>query len=279
MQITRGPIIYPTTGVDPSLGALPGVAAFAAALGRPLVLVHILGKRYEDYSKRRVAEAVAELNGSGPAEIVVTPPKRRMQALQDLAASQGGVLAVLPKRRGFVSRLVTMITDYEQLIIDGPLPVLALPPGGALPTAVKRVLFPIDLEQRSEQALEQAALLCARLGAELHLLHAFGADRPKASAEFGAARAAAASPAELYDVDRAQMQALADRAAAAGVTVSLSQAEGRAHTAILGYVGPAAIDLVVMATHGPRSGEDIWYGTTTARVIRKAAVPVLALRA
>ncbi|MEN9937144.1 MAG: hypothetical protein RLZZ387_3723 [Chloroflexota bacterium] len=279
MEINKGPLIFPTTGMDRALGALPGVAAFAGALGRPLYVMHVLGKRYEEFCKRRLAETLGELNGQGPVEVIVVPPKERMVRLRDIAQDEGGVVVTLPVRRGFIGRLATLISDYEQLIYEGPLPVLALPPNGALPQELRRVLFPIDLSSRSELALDEVIAFCKRVGAELHLLHAFGADRPPSVETNQTERDAAVNPTELYQVDKRQMQVLADRVSAQGVRVALQQADGRAHTAILGYVKPHGIDLIVMATHGPRSGEDIWYGTTTARVIRKADVPVIALRA
>ena len=278
MYITKGPIIIPTTGMDRSLDIIPGVAAFAGAHRRPLYVVHVLDRRYEDYSTRRVAEALANLNGLAPAEVIVVSPKERLPRLRTLAASEGGVVALLPQRRSFVGRLVRLITDYEQLMLEGPLPVLALPPSGELPAAVRRVLFPIDLASRSEPALDDVAAFCKQVGAELHLLHVFGPDRPQLSESDQAERDATGSPSELYQVSKRRMQALAERAGAQGARVVLNQAEGRAHAAILGYIHPHDVDLIAMATHGPRNGEDIWYGTTTARVIKDAKVPVIAIR-
>lgn len=277
MSITTGPLIVPTTGLDAVLGALPGVAAFAVSQGRPLIVLHALGKRYEDYARRRVSESVAQLNGSGPSDVITVPQKERAARLRELAAG-GGLLVTLPRRRGFVTRLASMIADYEQLILESPLPVLALPPDGALPSEIRSVLFPIDLSPRSLAALDDVVALCAARGAELHLLHVFGPDRLLASEVNQAERAAAKSPAELYQLDKRHMEELAERARQAGARVTLQQGEGRAHDAILGYLQPHAIDLIVMATHGPRSNEDIWYGTTTARVIRRAGVPVIAVR-
>ena len=278
MQINRGPLIFPTTGFDRPLALLPGVAAYAAALRRPLVVLHVLRKRYEDFSKRRLAETIGELNGSAPAEIVTIEPKQRMRQLTEIARNQGGLIVTLPTRRSFVGRLLSMLSDYEQLIIEGPLPVLALPAAGMTATAPRRVLFPIDLAPRSEPALDEVITFCADHGAELHLLHVFGGDTLLAAEVNQSERSAARTPAELYKIDRSRMQELADRVSARTVAVTLQQAEGRAHSAILGYVQQHEIDLIAMATHGPRTNEDIWYGTTTARVIRKAAVPVLALR-
>jgi nucleotide-binding universal stress UspA family protein len=280
MYINRGPIIFPTTAIDRSLTVLPNVAAFAASLGRPLLVLHVLGKRYEDYSKRQMAEALQKLPaGHTPAEVVTATPRERMTRLRAIAGDQGGVVALLPTRRSFVGRLMSLITDYEQMIFEGPLPVLALPPDGSLPTGYRKVLFPIDLAPRSDTALDEVITFCKRVGAELHLLHVFGDDRLLASEVNRAERDAASSPAELYKVDKRHMEQIADRVRESGVSVTLQSAEGRAHAAILGYVKPHGIELIAMTSHGPRTNEDILYGTTTARVIRKASVPVFALRA
>jgi hypothetical protein len=42
MALSAGPIIFLTPGSAPSLAALPGLAAFAAALGRRLSILQLL---------------------------------------------------------------------------------------------------------------------------------------------------------------------------------------------------------------------------------------------
>ncbi len=280
MRINNVPIVFTTTAIDKSFALLPNVASFASSIDRPLHIVHVLGQRYRSYAERQMAAAVEALpSGNGLVyELLKIEKKQYRTFLDNVASTTGGLLAMLPTRHNFINRLLAMMSDYEKFMIEGSLPLLALPRNGALPTSIERILFPLDLSPRSDDSLEQAADFAKSVGAELHLLHVFGDDRLPPSEAEKQARLAARSPRELYQIDKDRIQELADRARAHDVNVITATAEGRAHTAILGYCNAEKIDLVIMATHGPRNSEDIWQGTTTARVIKHATVPVIAMR-
>jgi nucleotide-binding universal stress UspA family protein len=280
MRINNVPLVFTTTAIDRSFALLPNVAAFASVIGRPLRIVHVLGQRYRSYAERQMAAAIEALpSGNGLVfELLKIESKQRRAFLDEIASTTGGILAMLPTRHNFISRLLAMMSDYEKFMIEGPLPILALPRNGALPTSIERILFPLDLSPRSDDPLDQAADFAKSVGAELHLIYAFGDDRLLPSEMDMAARMAARSPRELYQIDKDRINALAERARSHGVPVVVSTTEGRAHTAILNYCNAEKIDLAIMATHGPRSNEDIWHGTTTARVIKHASIPVIAMR-
>lgn len=280
MRINNVPIVFPTTAIDRGFALLPNIASFASSIGRPLRIIHVLGQRYRSYAERQMASALEALpSGNGLVyELLKIEKKQRRAILDEIASTTGGILAMLPTRHNFINRLLAMMSDYEKFMIEGPLPLLALPRNGALPTSIGRILFPLDLSPRSDDPLDQAAEFAKSVGAELHLLHVFGDDRLLPSEMDMQARMAARSPRELYQIDKDHIQALAERARAHGVNVVTATAEGRAHTAILGYCNAEKIDLAIMATHGPRNSEDIWHGTTTARVIKHANIPVIAMR-
>lgn len=281
MRINNVPIVFTTTALDKGFAMLPTIAAFSAALGRTLRIVHVLGERYRSFAERQMATAIEALSTTNGLthELLAIEPKKKRVTMEEIAGSTGGILAMLPTRHSFINRLLAMMSDYEKQMIEGPLPILALPRNGALPASISRVLFPIDMSPRSDDALDQAAAFAQSVNAELHLLHVFGADGLLPSEIDTAARASARSPRELFKLDQDHIQALAERASAQGARVVTATAEGRAHTAILGYSKAEQVDLVIMASHGPRNSEDIWKGTTTARVIKDSGVPVIAMRA
>lgn len=280
MRINNVPIVFPTTAIDRGFALLPNIASFASSIGRPLRIIHVLGQRYRSYAERQMASALEALpSGNGLVyELLKIEKKQRRAILDEIASTTGGILAMLPTRHNFINRLLAMMSDYEKFMIEGPLPLLALPRNGTLPTSIGRILFPLDLSPRSDDPLDQAAEFAKSVGAELHLLHVFGDDRLLPSEMDMKARMAARSPRELYQIDKDHIQALAERARSHGVNVVTATAEGRAHTAILNYFNAEKIDLAIMATHGPRNSEDIWHGTTTARVIKNANIPVIAIR-
>jgi nucleotide-binding universal stress UspA family protein len=277
MERAQGPIVFLTPGSLDSLAALAGLAEFASALDRPLTVLHLLGASGQA-PDRRVAEAIAALPSSSPApDTFAVPADDIHTALATIAKATGGLLALLPKRPRSIDRFLVG-NEYERLLRNGPLPVLALPAYGRI-ARPSRVLFPADLSPRSAAAFDEAVAVCRTVAAELHLLHVFGDDRLLPSEVDQARRAVAQSPRELLSIDQEQLSALVAKAAAQGVRASWQTAEGRAHDQILGYTAASAIDLIVMPSHGPRSVEDILRGSTTVRVVQKSPVAVLAMRA
>jgi nucleotide-binding universal stress UspA family protein len=269
MTLHTGPIFFLMDGTPASLARLNETSRLAHALGRRLSIVHTLG----DAGDEPIAHAIASLPDDPPGVVAVAGANLD-QALTELFGA-GGILALEPTRHGPIGRLL-MSNNYEQMLRSGP--VLTLPEGDR-PATIARILFPADLSPRSDAPFDALTPLCAALQAELHLLHVYGEDRLLPSEQDLARRAAAKNPRELMSIDQERIRALAGRAQAAGINVQSHTAEGRAHTQILAYAAQHAIDLIVMASHGPRSAEDILLGSTTARVIQKAPIPVLALRA
>jgi nucleotide-binding universal stress UspA family protein len=269
MTPNNGPIFFLMDGTPRSLARLPETNRLANALGRRLSIVHTLGEA----GGEPIAHALASLPEGRPGVVAVAGANLD-QALTELFGA-GGILALEPTRHGPLGRLL-MSNNYEQVLRSGP--VLTLPEGDR-PANIAHILFPADLSPRSDAPFDVLTPLCAALKAELHLLHVYGEDRLLPSEQDTARRAAAKSPRELMAIDQERMRDLAGRARAAGISVHSHTAEGRAHTQILAYAAKHAIDLIVMASHGPRSAEDILLGSTTARVIQKAPIPVLALRA
>lgn len=263
-------LILLTDGAPDSLAALPDLARLATQLGDRLALLHLLSPA--DFGDGAIATAVARLAGEQPAVLAIRA-EHLAAALATFATAGGRLLALRPTRRGGLLRALAGNVE-ETLLRACPLPILALPERGQLP-AIRRVLFAADLAPRSVPALDQTIALCRQLGAELHLLHAFGDDGLLPAERDTARRAATATVRDLLAIDQQQLQSLSSRASDGGVAARLATAEGRAHAAIAAYVAANAIDLIVLAAHGPRGAEDILLGSTTARVIRASAVPVL----
>ena len=278
MTLLDGSLIFFTPGTAESLAALPGVVRLAAATNNQLAVVHLVDHaddRTDD--DRRVAAAVAALGADQSPGVLTVLSDNLPAALATFRAMKSRMLALQPSRRGGLLRLFAG-NDDELLLRRQPTPVLALPAAGAL-TPIRRLLFPLDFAPRSDAAFETTLDLCRVLGAELHLLHVFGDDVLLPAEQDAARRGATKTVRELLRLDQEQLQHYHDRATARDLPVHSGTAEGRAHAAINAYVAGNAIDLVVMATHGPRTAEDILLGSTTARAIRAASVPVLAIPA
>jgi nucleotide-binding universal stress UspA family protein len=143
---------------------------------------------------------------------------------------------------------------------------------------IKKILYPTDFSEPSDQAFAAAVFLAERYGAELHMLHVL------------ALHAADPSDPEhtlpgLDDVYE-QLSSAADvRMRTAGEThasaIELHQSQTRGLSAaagILDYAETQEIDLIVMGTHGRRGLRRFIMGSVAEEVVRLARCPVLTMR-
>ena len=148
-----------------------------------------------------------------------------------------------------------------------------------MPTADwKRICCPIDFSDASRAAMEVAADLARRFGAELVLLHAYpipGYTFPDGSV--------VASPRMMQDLaDQAQKHLEEWRAdaekLAGGPRVTAEKAVGEPAAEILEVARERGADLIVMGTHGRTGLEHALMGSIAERVVRRAHCPVLTER-
>ena len=303
MQLTDSSLIFITRGSKASLSALPHVAPFAQKIGCHLKTLYIYraGKRDQMPNEREQVSAINKVNEAMPSEYalqetLISPPAALYPSIRQLASGGNGALherevgtdtsvsttpplkgmiTLLPSRRRGIVRLM-LANDYETLLRSGPLPILALPPNGKI-GQITKVLFPLDLSQRSEIWFSEVTELCRKLSAELHLLHVFGSDIVPRTKQEQERRLAAQGPSELYNLDKERIRDFERQASEQGVQTVIQTVEGRAHSQITRYAKQENVDLITMVSHGPRSTEDILRGSTTVRVIQQAQIPVLAL--
>lgn len=276
MALFSGPLAYLTDGAPSSLSAFPEVASFAQVIGSTVTVAQI--QRSPNSNNQPDSWFAAELAALGnEAPIVAVPVKRIAATLAAMPELRGGALVLLPRRQGGAIRLL-FGTTYERLMSETRLPLLVLPKDGKIGT-VRRILFPADLAPRSLPVFDQTVALCRDLDADLVVLHVYGNDQLLPSEVDMERRLAAQNPVELFNVHKQQIAELVERSTAAGVRATAAHAEGRAHVKILAHTSSNPIDFIVMPTHGPRSAEDVLQGSTTVRVVQRAPVPVLAIRA
>jgi nucleotide-binding universal stress UspA family protein len=134
------------------------------------------------------------------------------------------------------------------------------------------VLVPIDGSPLAERAVPIGAAIARRARARLLPVRAAWANplpRPMlAETERG-----------VRDWLREQLEAVAERARAAGASVETRLVYGDAAAAIGEAVVAAGVDLIVMSSHG-RTGLARWvFGSVAQDVVRRAGVPVLVVPA
>lgn len=151
-------------------------------------------------------------------------------------------------------------------------------------SAYSNVLVPTDGSELAQRALEEALTIASLTDATIHVL--FVVDDAKV-AELASD---AGTDTVTFDADVGSLferfealgehalDELRDAAADRGVAVTARIRKGHPRDEILAYVDENDIDLVVMGTHGRRGLQRYVLGSTTEAVLRRASVPVLAVR-
>jgi nucleotide-binding universal stress UspA family protein len=135
---------------------------------------------------------------------------------------------------------------------------------------LKNILVPTDFEAAADAALRYGRTLAETFGANLHVLHV--ADTALFQARF-------ADPAVLEATARRQLgeRTIVD-AEQRYTTHAVLETFDSPIEAIVRYAQAAAIDLIVMGTHGRRGADRLLMGSVAERVVRLAPCPVLTVR-
>jgi nucleotide-binding universal stress UspA family protein len=145
---------------------------------------------------------------------------------------------------------------------------------------IQRILLPLDGSDLAEQAFPVALALGKSNAAEVVLLRAI---QPLTDRELALVFASWGSREEIYQQQdaaaRTYLDDLVDELRSSGLESSTVIEEGYPAEVILDAADSQGIDLIVMSTHG-RSGLGRWvYGSVADKVMRRAAQPVLLVRA
>ncbi len=140
------------------------------------------------------------------------------------------------------------------------------------PPVLSRILVPVDFSETCQMALNEAASLAARFGAELHLLHVVEDNSPTVSEIALAYPVFQSYVRELVATGQKQMD---EMQTPDGVALVRKVVVGDPISKINDYAAEHDVDLVVMGTHG-RTGPAHWLmGSVAERVVRGAPCPVL----
>ena len=136
---------------------------------------------------------------------------------------------------------------------------------------LKQILCPIDFSDSSQAVNEYASLLAQATGARLIYLHVAFSEVPYSSAH-------AYVNVDL-ETDRVQRQLEETMPTVEGVAASYVVECGPPTDRIVEYATKTQIDSIVMGTHGHAGLKRVLLGSVAESVVRKAACPVLALKA
>lgn len=170
----------------------------------------------------------------------------------------------------------------EKIIRHMPCPVVTIHHPGEKKkrsyAGIERIVVPIDFSPYSKQAVETAAVVAGKFGAELQFLHVIEEQVHPSHYVTGKTSIFAFVP-DLMNKSEAAMKKFVEPNLPASVQRTFHVVEGRAHTAIVEFAEQQKAGLIAIASHGLSGLEHFLVGSTTERVVRHAKIPVLAVKA
>ena len=142
------------------------------------------------------------------------------------------------------------------------------------------VLHPTDFSELSQTALRYARKLADTFDARLHCLHVIDEAYQYWSA-MGPESIPVGPPVEdMLEAGKARMEKFrAAHLSGLKQEPATHVSIGRPFAEIIGYSRENKVDLIVMATHGRGAIAHVLLGSTTEKVVRKAACAVMTIRA
>lgn len=142
---------------------------------------------------------------------------------------------------------------------------------------IKRILVPIDFSEHSKNALRYAINFAKIFQSKLHLIYVL--EPVIYPADFSMGQIAFPSmDVELDSRAKEELDKLAEREVGAQVPYETIVKTGKPFVEINESAAELNIDLIIIASHGESGVEQILFGSTAEKVVRKAPCPVLSLR-
>jgi nucleotide-binding universal stress UspA family protein len=137
------------------------------------------------------------------------------------------------------------------------------------------ILVPVDFEDSSQEALNEAIELALASDAKLTLVHSWETPYAYAGMLY--------VPVDLWTpVEQAAREQLESTLAGARKRLPRAEAilaKGPAAAEVLAVASRVKADLIVMGTHGRHGVGRVFLGSVAERVVRSSTVPVLTIRA
>jgi nucleotide-binding universal stress UspA family protein len=142
---------------------------------------------------------------------------------------------------------------------------------------IKKVLVPIDFSDYSKSSLKYAVNFAKHFQASLILIYVVEPVIYPPDFSMGQI----AIPAAGLEMDKRakeELDKLAQKEISSDVSVQKIVKTGKPFIEIIETASEENVDLIIIATHGHTGVEQILFGSTAEKVVRKAPCPVLTLR-
>ncbi len=143
---------------------------------------------------------------------------------------------------------------------------------------LKTILFPTDFSTFSDHALKYAVSFATEYGAKLHILHVIEDLTNVSYFEVFQVPLPANFMRDVEAMAQKQMDDLLGKDILKGLEVEPLMRRGVPYVEILAAAAELEIDLITIATHGRTGLQQMLFGSTAEKVVRKAPCPVLSIR-
>lgn len=142
---------------------------------------------------------------------------------------------------------------------------------------IKNILYTTDFSEYAKYALPYAIEMAEKFDAALHCLYVV--EPINTPVDFGWTQVNYVELEEQHtDHARKSLEKLAREEIPEHIKRVVHISHGRSFKEIIDYSREQDIDMIVMATHGLSGLSHILFGSTTEKVVRKSACPVLTIR-
>ncbi|MFO8240876.1 MAG: universal stress protein [Dissulfuribacterales bacterium] len=138
---------------------------------------------------------------------------------------------------------------------------------------IKKILYPVDFFESSDNILPYVKLMAEKLGAEIELIHVVRGSADFVGFEMGTAWYSSFE-AELLEGGQKAMYRFAEEKFP-GLDIKTTIAVGDVTEEIIKHAVKSGTDMIIIGTHGRKGLDKIMFGSVAAGVVKGAHCPVL----
>ena len=146
---------------------------------------------------------------------------------------------------------------------------------------MKKILVPTDFSKHAGYALDAAVDLAAKTDAEIILLHVVEGFTSGSFATMGGMPEDLSEEVflrKLMEKGQQDLQSLVSKEKYKGVTITPVVQVGNAYTSIAKDILENDADMVIMGSQGTSGYEEVFIGSNTEKVVRRASCPVITVK-
>ncbi|OPL15891.1 MAG: hypothetical protein AVO38_09390 [delta proteobacterium ML8_D] len=138
---------------------------------------------------------------------------------------------------------------------------------------IKKILYPVDFFESSDNILPYVKLMAEKMGAEIELIHVVRGSADFVGFEMGTAWYSSFE-AELLEGGQKAMYRFAEEKFP-GQDIKTTIAVGDVTEEIIKHAVKSGTDMIIIGTHGRKGLDKIMFGSVAAGVVKGAHCPVL----